>query len=249
MQTAKEFIAEDHTIPEGKWAFDESVTQVFDNMLERSIPQYKEMRNLTYDMAIHYAVRDTAIIDLGCSRGEAMSRLIDHFGCNNQFIGVEISPHMLTAVRERFEGLRKSGVVSILEMDLRNEYPPYRASVTLCVLTLQFTPIEYRLQILDNIYKSLLPGGALLLVEKVIGSTAHINKAMVDRYHLMKARNGYTQEEIERKRMSLEGVLVPLTARMNEEQLYVAGFKEVDCYWRWLNFAAWVAIKGTHTHS
>ena len=27
------------------------------------------------------------------------------------------------------------------------------------------------------------------------------------------------------------------------EGLRDAGFKEVDCFWRWMNFAAWVAIK------
>jgi len=36
----------DEVMPEGKWEFDESVTAVFENMLERSIPQYELMRDL-----------------------------------------------------------------------------------------------------------------------------------------------------------------------------------------------------------
>ena len=42
---------------------------------------------------------------------------------------------------------------------------------------------------------------------------------------------------------SLEGVLVPVTASWNEELLAKAGFKQIDCFWRWMNFAGWIAIK------
>lgn len=66
---------------------------------------------------------------------------------------------------------------------------------------------------------------------------------MVDRYYALKSANGYSRDEIERKRYSLEGVLVPVTARWNEELLTGAGFRQVDCFWRWMNFAAWVAVK------
>lgn len=243
MAQGEQRMGEDHTVPGEKWKFDKDVTDVFDNMLERSIPQYDVMRNSCYDLAVKFAQRDTNIVDLGCSRGEAMKRLIDHFGINNRFVGVEVSQPMLEAVRQRFDGLIRAGVVEILDMDLRTHYPPVLASVTLCVLTLQFTPIEYRLQILDNIYKHTASGGALILVEKVLGGTSSINDAMVENYWRMKMQNGYTADEVERKRLSLEGVLVPLTARMNEEQLHIAGFREVDTFWRWMNFAAWIAVK------
>ena len=59
----------------------------------------------------------------------------------------------------------------------------------------------------------------------------------------MKKGHGYTQEQIERKRLSLEGVLVPVTARWNEEMLRMAGFQQVDTFWRWMNFCGWVAVK------
>ena len=39
---------------------------------------------------------------------------------------------------------------------------------------------------------------------------------MMVAFHLeMKRRKGYSQEEIDRKRLSLEGVLVPVTAKWN----------------------------------
>src|SRR5262249_48396189 len=70
-----------------------------------------------------------------------------------------------------------------------------------------------------------------------------IDGLMVDLYYRLKRENGYTREEIDRKRFALEGVLVPVTARWNEELLRGAGFRQVDYFWRWMNFAGWIAVK------
>jgi len=233
----------DETIPVGKWEFDADVTNVFDDMLKRSIPQYEVMRQTCFDVACKYRQANSWIIDLGCSRGEAIAQLVDKFGVHNKYYGVDVSEPMLKVARERFEGYIDIGIVEIENLDLRTDYPIKSASVVLSVLTLQFTPIEYRHKILSNIYNSLMPGGAFVFVEKVIGANSEIDKAMVDIYYQLKASNGYTQEQIERKRLSLEGSLVPVTAKWNEELLSIAGFKQVDCFWRWMNFAGWVAIK------
>jgi tRNA (cmo5U34)-methyltransferase len=83
----------------------------------------------------------------------------------------------------------------------------------------------------------------LILVEKVIGETAELDDLFVKTYLALKREHGYSQDAIERKRLSLEGVLVPLTASWNEEILAGAGFADVDCFWRWSNFAGWVAIR------
>lgn len=233
----------DVTEPSGKWAFDTSVTDAFDDMLKRSIPQYEVMRQACFDIACQFVQQGTDLVDLGCSRGEALAPLIDRFGEQNRYVGVDVSPPMLEAARERFQGLVERGFVQILNLDLRCGYPQVFASVTQSVLTLQFTPIEYRQQLLRQIYKHTVPGGVFILVEKVLGATAELNNLFVENYYDLKKDNGYSQEQIERKRLSLEGVLVPVTARWNEELLASTGFRIIDCFWRWMNFAAWVAVK------
>jgi tRNA (cmo5U34)-methyltransferase len=70
-----------------------------------------------------------------------------------------------------------------------------------------------------------------------------LDDALVAIYHGMKGANGYGQDDIERKRLSLEGVLVPLTASWNVDALHRAGFRDVDCFWAWMNFRAWVAVR------
>lgn len=232
--------AQDRPAP---WAFDEGVTAQFDDMLRRSIPNYETMRRAVTMLAARYRKPHTDIVDLGTSRGEAVSDLIFKFGALNRFVLVEHSPPMLAAVRKRYQGYINAGVVDVRDLDLRTQYPPVGASVTLSILTLQFTPIEHRPHILQRIYDHLLPGGAFLLVEKLIGTTAEMDTTLVDTYYAEKRAQGYADHEIDEKRRRLEGTLVPVTAAWNEELLQRAGFSQVECFWRWMNFAGWLAVK------
>lgn len=233
----------DQTMPDGKWQFDDDVTAAFDDMLQRSIPQYDVMRTAVFQVGRRFVKPSTDIVDLGCSRGEALDPFVRLFGAHNKFFGVEVSQPMITVLRERFKGYIAANVVEIRDMDLRSEYPPVRASLTLSVFTLQFVPIEHRQHVVQDVYDHTIPGGAFVLVEKVLGSTSRIDKLLVERYYALKADNGYTQEAIDRKRLSLEGVLVPVTADWNRELLRQAGFREIDTFWAWMNFRAFIAIR------
>jgi tRNA (cmo5U34)-methyltransferase len=233
----------DEVVPRGAWQFDQEVTAVFDDMLQRSIPQYNAMRLVTFEVGRRFVQPGTAIIDMGCSRGEALLPFVSQFGEANDYIGLEISEPMIEAARQNFAYHPHGNRVTIQSADLRRDFPGVTSSVVLAVLTLQFTPIEYRQQIIRRVFESLAPGGAFILVEKVLGATSKLDEAFVELFHNIKRENGYSDSQIDRKRMSLEGVLVPVTAHWNEELLRQEGFTSVDCFWRHLNFAGWVAVK------
>lgn len=234
----------DNVQPKINWQFDEDVTDAFDNMLERSIPQYGIMRDTSAALATKYAKDGGLILDLGTSRGEALAYLVSRLAQRNRYLGLEVSEPMLKAAQRRFNHYTDAGFdIHIRKHDLREGLPDVEANIVLSILTLQFTPIEYRLKIVKDIYAKLQVGGCFVFVEKVLGSSASIDADMVDIYYQMKAKNGYSADDINRKRLSLEGVLVPLTAQWNEQLLRDAGFREIDCFWRWMNFAGWIAVK------
>jgi tRNA (cmo5U34)-methyltransferase len=229
--------------PDGGWTFDVEVSRVFDDMLARSVPQYETMRRLVRDVGLRFARPGTQIVDLGCSHGESLLPLVAGLGRSVRYVGVEVSQPMLDEARRRFQDEIDCGSLELLDLDLRDGYPRGDASLTLSVLTLQFVPIEYRSRIVQDVYDHTLPGGAFILVEKVLGVSARTDGLLTGLYDAVKRSNGYSRDEIDRKRLSLEGVLVPVTADWNEEFLRRAGFLDVECFWRCLNFAAWVAIK------
>jgi tRNA (cmo5U34)-methyltransferase len=153
---------------------------------------------------------------------------------------------MVKVICHRLAPEMKSGRVIVEHMDLRDAYPDVRACVTLCVLTLQFVPIEYRQNVITEIFRHTVSGGAVILVEKVLGRSSELDSVMVSNYLRLKSRHGYSRDDIDCKRRSLEGALVPLTAEWNESLLTTAGFANVDCFWRWMNFAGWVAVRNEH---
>ena len=241
----------DETLPEGKWEFDKSVTAVFEDMLERSIPDYKKMRTSSCAVALPDLSRSVrrhvdAVLDIGCSTGLALDRLDSYAQYNGvkirQLVGTDVSEPMLDKAREDHSYDPR---YHFMKADMRDHFPFGKESfdVVMCVLTLQFTPIEHRLRIMDEIHRIIKPGGRLVLVEKVLGNSVDLDRDMIDIYYAHKRHMGYTEEQIERKRLSLEGVLVPITAKWNEELLEKSNFKAYDCFWRWMNFAGWVAVK------
>ncbi len=243
----------DELIPGSRWVFNEEVTRAFDDMLERSVPQYDVMRGTVHDIAVAFleaqeleAETAPLVLDLGCSRGEMIAMLLETLRAHRleaRFVGLDLSGPMVEAARNRFA---EEPHVDVVQLDLRETYPRVApASVTLAILTLQFIPIEYRQGVVERVYEHTAKGGCFILVEKVLGQTAQLNDMMVARYLDMKRANGYSEEQIIRKRLALEGVLVPITASWNEELLMRAGFEAVDCVWRWMNFAAWAAIRTT----
>ncbi len=233
----------DRVVPGDRWEFNAAVAEAFDDMLRRSVPEHDEMRRLCFRIGERFVVDGGTVVDLGCSRGEAMSPFVDKFGSSCKFVGVERSLPMLEAVRRRFEGMVACGVVRVIDADLREGLPGWEASLTLCVLTLQFMPVEVRQRVLGDAFRQTAPGGALILVEKVLGSSEASEELLSSCYWSMKVANGYSPEDVARKRASLEGVMVPLKPSWNEDMLKHAGFGVVECFWRAINFAGWVAVK------
>ena len=233
----------DNVIPTTKWSFSKEVTECFGDMLNRSIPDYKTMRSLTEMLGFSFVKKGYDILDIGCFNGLGIEPFIKNLGAYNRFVLIDESLPMVEACECKYKGYIDSDIVIVKNADICYGLPFARACLVLSILTIQFTPIEYRQKILNDVYNTLEEGGAFIFVEKVLGDTYETNRLMVEKYHDIKRNNGYTQEQIDLKRKSLEGVLVPMTSDANETMLRKAGFKQVDRFWQCLNFVGWIAIK------
>jgi tRNA (cmo5U34)-methyltransferase len=237
----------DNIIAEGPWTFDNAVTQVFPDMLARSIPGLDLMRNLTARIAAeaiqHEAFQGSTahVLDLGCSRGGMIDAIMDRFYfADVQFVGVDSSVDMIRHCRANYD----SDNTAFVHADLRDvEITQNKYNVVLCVLTAQFVPIEYRQALIHKIYEGMAPGGRLLWVEKVLGVDSYGQAAYTHIYDGFKREQGYSDHQIQKKKEALAGVLVPVTAEQNASWLVSEGFKSVQQYFQALQFAGWMAVK------
>src|SRR5699024_1653624 len=88
-----------------------------------------------------------------------------------------------------------------------------------------------------------LPGGLLVLSEKIAFEDADLNALFIDLHHRFKGRQGYSDLEISRKRAALENVLIPETIATHEARMAQAGFASFDVWFQCFNFASMVAVK------
>ena len=232
----------DNVYPKEKWEFDTNVAKCFANMLERSIPDYRSMRSLVYEIGEKFIKDGTGIMDVGCSTGLAVEPFYRKHLDNNTYFLCDKSEPMLEVARQGFAVGIAENFVTVVNGNFYEIGIPKDNTLVLSILSLQFMPTAYRQKIINDIYESMLPGGAFILVEKVVGDQG-LDEMEVDLYYEMKRQNGYSDTRIREKRKSLENVLSPLKAEWNVDMLKEAGFSKVDMFWRCLNFCGWVAIK------
>jgi len=118
-----------------------------------------------------------------------------------------------------------------------------QTSVTTLNFTLQFVPPEQRLDLLTRIADATLPGGVLILSEKIRFESDIEQDTQTRLHHEFKRANGYSDLEISQKRSAIENVLIPETLSAHRERLMNAGFDQVLVWYQCFNFVSMLAIK------
>lgn len=228
----------------GDFRFDEKVSEVFPDMIRRSLPGYGHVIGLSGLIAKRYAIPDTTIYDLGCSLGATTIVIANELtkpGC--RIVAVDNSKAMLKRARATTDDrLVSAPPIEWLCQDI-TDMSFEACSIVVLNFTLQFIAIEKREELLINIRNSLVPGGLVILAEKVLHKDAKSQQSLTDLHHDFKRANGYSELEIARKRQAIENVLVPETASSHEARLTRAGFSEITEVFHCINFKAWMAVK------
>ena len=223
--------------------FDSAVVDVFDDMVVRSVPMYLEFQRMITEIASDYAKPDTSLYDLGCSTGTTLLSLNTVLDISIRFVGVDESLEMLESCRKN---LIDKGVTRQFEMvpaDLNKKIDITNASVVVLCLTLQFVRPINRLRLIKSIREQLNPNGCIIIIEKVLGENAEFNRKFIKYYYDMKRRNNYDEMEISQKREALENVLIPYKLTENIQMITEAGFHSSEIFFKWYNFAGFIALK------
>jgi tRNA (cmo5U34)-methyltransferase len=225
------------------FAFDEKVAGVFPDMIRRSVPGYETVIALLGLLAERYAQAGSRIYDFGSSLGAAtlsMRRRIAHSDC--RIIAVDNSTAMTERCREILSREPNAIAVDVVCADIR-DVRVEQASLVVLNFTLQFIPPEQRQALLDHIYQGLLPGGVLVLSEKLAFDDEHEEAFQTDMHLAFKRANGYSDLEISQKRTALEQVLVPDSFETHQQRLQSAGFERIHRWFQCFNFASLIAVK------
>ncbi|ATA17948.1 tRNA (cmo5U34)-methyltransferase [Gibbsiella quercinecans] len=227
----------------GDWTFDERVAEVFPDMIQRSVPGYSNIISMIGMLAERFVQPDSQVYDLGCSLGAAtlsMRRNIRVTGCN--IIAVDNSPAMVERCRRHIDAFRADTPVEVVEADIL-DIDIQNASMVVLNFTLQFLEPADRLCILQQIYRGLRPGGALVLSEKFSFEDANVGELLFNMHHDFKRANGYSELEISQKRSMLENVMLTDSVQVHKARLQQAGFQHAEVWFQCFNFGSLIALK------
>ena len=222
-----------------QFEFDKSVASVFDDMISRSVPFYKESSNLICELLSRILNKNAKVVDLGCSTAELLLNLyqirndLTLFGVDNSLSMLEIAQNKASAYGAKINFSCKD----ILDYDFK---------CSECVIlnyTLQFIRPIKRAEFMRKIYENLSDNGVLIFSEKLVYSDKTLSKEMIEIYEAYKENQGYSKFEIAQKRKALENVLIPYTEEENKTLALSSGFKNCEIIFKWANFAVFLARK------
>lgn len=234
-----------YALPQDKvpgFRFDARVADVFENMINRSVPGYGLILDLIGLVTETRAIAGTNAYDLGCSLGASTLMIRRHLPAGCHVIGIDNSSAMVERCRANVARDHSEASIEIREQDLQ-ETTFENASIAVMNFTLQFVEPAERAAILGKIARGMHEGGALVLAEKVCIDDPKEQRFITDLHHEFKRQQGYSDLEIAQKRAALENVLVPETVAQHSERLTSCGFSEVHLISSTLNFACLLAIR------
>jgi tRNA (cmo5U34)-methyltransferase len=223
-----------------KFEFDEAVASVFDDMLSRSVPFYKENQELLIEYILHNLKEKSVVTDLGCSTATFLLELFQKSSKELKLIGIDNSVAMLERARKK--ALAYGAEIEFIEDDILEVVLP-QSDFFVANYTLQFIRPLKRPKLVQNIYKSLSEDGKFIFSEKVVFEDKVFDKQIIDIYYKYKKSQGYSEVEIAKKREALENVLIPFTIAENIAMCKEAGFKSVQTLFQWGNFVSFIALK------
>ncbi|QWF70211.1 carboxy-S-adenosyl-L-methionine synthase CmoA [Methylomonas paludis] len=223
--------------------FDDPVVNVFPDMIQRSVPGYQAIISAIGLLAGRFCQEHSTCYDLGCSLGAASLAMQHQIQAQDfRIVAVDNSPAMIERLANNLQLTRTDNKIDLVCADIR-EVAISQASVVVLNFTLQFIPIDDRAALLSRIYQGLLPGGILILSEKLAFADPRQQVLQADMHHLFKQAQGYSTLEISQKRSALENVLVPESFEVHQNRLLKAGFSSAEIWFQYFNFASMIALK------
>ncbi|WP_096086521.1 carboxy-S-adenosyl-L-methionine synthase CmoA [Agaribacterium haliotis] len=226
-----------------QFRFDQQVVDVFPDMIKRSVPGYSTILAGLAQIVERYAQAQTHCYDLGCSLGASLLAMRHRVLAEGvSIVGIDNSAAMIERCRQVVAADASECPVELIHGDiLKQEFKP----MSVCVLnfTLQFIEPAERLALLKKISAAMVPGGVLLLSEKLHFDDSEHNELMIKLHHNFKRSNGYSELEIAQKREAIEKVLLPESFACHKQRLLDAGFRSADLWFQCFNFSSIIAFK------
>lgn len=240
--------------------FDAEVASIFDDMANRSIPLYHDLHEFAAKLAARSYFKARAqgrpflVLDVGASTGNfflslwaELRTVVDKRIEGLEAVAIDPSNPMCQQLSKKLPHVEclNIGAEDLPEvLGSCTHYGGGQFDFVSSMYVFQFIAPEWgaRRAAIENVSDMLKPGGVMVAANKECMSEFLETKS-TQQYHGFRMQNGYTVKEIAAKSKALENAMWTEPADDFKSDLAEAGFSSVEEIFRWLQFAAYVAIK------
>jgi tRNA (cmo5U34)-methyltransferase len=209
--------------------------QDYDDRIRRTIPHYEGALEVLVGTLKRSCPTPCWIVDLGVGTGGLAARLLDAFP-DARLTGIDLVPSYLEIAADRLE--RHADRVELIEGDIAAMDLPRDVDVFVTSFVLHHTEDATKRRVYEQIWSGLRDGGVMANADFVDSSSAHYSRVFDERRVENMRAVGMTESEISVHYLEHRKLERPTPLETQLEWLRDLGLADVECYWKYLNLAA-----------
>lgn len=211
----------------------------YDDVARRRIPLYNEMQILIASLLPLSKKEYVRILDLGCGTGATSVAVLKEFPLA-KVTAIDASSHMLDAATAKIK--HSTWKVDFLCRDIKADFhslPNGEDGFDAIVsgFSLHYLIADEKVEVFKRCLAALKPGGIFLDAEAVRPSSEMVFNLYMEKWKDFMRSNGFCEKEIGSHMLRFIRDVKPMTIESQMELMNKAGFTDVECYFKYLNWA------------
>lgn len=212
----------------------------YDDAIRRRIPLYREIQTLMASLLPFPKKEYLRVLDLGCGTGETSISLLKEYPLA-RVTGIDSSPDMLDVARKKVK--HTTWRIDFLCQDIRAFRLDGEFDVIVSGFSLHFLAPDEKEEILRKCLALLKDGGMFIDSEAVLSPSEKVYNIYMDKWKDFMRSNGFSDEEIGSHILKFLRDVKPMTVDNQLGLMSKSGFRDVECYFKYLNWAVFGGYK------
>lgn len=219
----------------------------YDEVIKRRVPLYNEIQAMIVSLIPFSKKEYLRVLDLGCGTGGTGIALLKEFPLA-RVTGIDRSSAMLEMAAARVKqttwridficrDIKEVGAYSNTPLQGAGGSGEGGFDAIISAFSLHYLNEDEKREVLSRCYAALKPGGIFIDAEAVMSPSEKVYHLYMDRWKDFQGSNGFTEEEIGAHMLNFIRDVKPVTVDKQISLMKNAGFNDVECYFKYLNWA------------